>query len=360
MPYVRLMSASGQASSADQHGARPEPTPKPGPAPWADRSRAARYVLAGVVLIGAVILAAVEPGLREVCDQQVTDAGEVVRACTQAGPTSLQVLLVLAVLLLLFLPDLVEVGFAGVTIKRALGQVQEEVTQTAEEVGALSARIEQAMTATQTSTQNVFLTPDAQGLLAYADQVGANPAPVPQGGLPALPVAEPGQASPADLSAAVDEGRFALAQAALDGLLRDLPEPWPTGRLVALLAVPGALQPLVRTGPVELVPDEVVDLLAAAGPVQQVWLAVTGPDQSPGAISVDMRATPAVSVAAASMHNASGRPLGVLAVAVGRASTPGRGGSAGLRDEAAAALERAAEAVSRLIVDVLRFDTDSA
>jgi hypothetical protein len=60
------------------------------------------------------------------------------------------------------------------------------------------------------------------------------------------------------------------------------------------------------------------------------------------------------------MHNASGRPLGVLAVAVGRVGTPGRGRSAGLTDEAAAALERAAEAVSRLLVDVLRFDTDSA
>lgn len=305
------------------------------------------------------MLAAVRPGLQEVCNEQVTDAGAVVRACSQAGATSLQVLLVLALLLMLFLPDLVEVGFAGVTVKRALGQVQDEVAKTADEVGALSARVEQAMIATQTSTQNVFLARDAYGVLSYANQIGANPAPAPEDGLPALPPGGLSEGPTADPPAALDEGRFALAQAALDGLLRDLPEPWRTGRLVALLAVPGALQPLVRTGPVELVPDEVVDLLAAAGPVQQVWLAVTGPGRSPGAVSVDMRATPAVSVAAASMHNASGRPLGVLAVAVGRAGTAGRGRSAGLSDEAAAALERAAQAGSRLVVDVLRFDSDS-
>ena len=332
---------------------------------WSRRARPGlldwvRRALAVLVALGAVVTIAT--GLVEVCSDTLTSTGTVVRTCRSPQLPDGLVVAALVVLLLLLLPDLAEIGVPGLLTLRRRVEEQESRLETEEarrellesQVVSLSARLSQAATAQAVGVDalNIYVSGEDTADFAAAER-------------PVLPHRGP-RAGPGPPVGAVVVDRVSRARyTAADLFVRRL-RAHPGG------ALEGASLHLYlpdETGTV-LVPVFESDRAGRAadwwqvgqGLVGRAWqdrevVTGRGPEVLDGLESLPAerreRYSALAVVAAVPVLNAANRPIAVLAGSSADAASR-LDGPEGLQ-----ALLTHADALARVLVDLLGWETDA-
>ena len=364
--------AEPQRARPGRDGGRAVPTwrwsrlARPGLLDWLRRA------LAVVVAVAAVV--AVATGAAEVCADTLTPAGAVVRTCRAPQLSDGLVVASLVVMLLLLLPDLAEIGVPGLLTLRRRVEEQESRLETEEarrellesQVTNLAVRVSQTATAQAVGVDalNIYVSGDETADYAAAERPvlpGAGPGPGAGRGPRAGPGAGAGPPAGPVVVDRVSRARYTAA----DLFVRRL-RAHPGG------ALEGASLHLYlpdETG-MALVPVFESDRAGRAGDWWQVGQGLVGRAwrdrevvtargrevvEALAGLPAERReryGTLAV-VAAVPVLNAAGRPIAVLGASTADPASRLDG------PEGVEALLTHADAVARVLVDLLGWETDA-
>lgn len=324
-----------------------------------------RRGLAVLIAVGAVV--AVASGTADVCADTLTQTGTVVRTCRSPQVGDGLVVASLVVLLLLLLPDLAEVGVPGLFTLRRRVEEQESRLETEEarrsllesQVVNLTARLSSTSSARAVGVDalNIFVSGDETADYAAAER----PVSVLRhGGVPPPAGSDPAPAGPVVVDR-VSRARYTAADlfvrrmrahpgGGLEGATLHLYLPDETGM---------ALVPVFETDRADRATDW---WQVGQGLVGRAWrdrevLTARGPD-----VLADLAGLPPerreryrslAAVAAVPVLNGSGRPIAVLAGSSEDPATRLDG------PEGVETLLTNADAVARVLVDLLGWETDA-